>query len=51
VAAKRPDLPNLVGETGVQPASRIDGSWRWDELTALGLYERKLALGCRSLVA
>ena len=45
VVAKRPDVPNLIGETGVQPASRIDRSWRWDELTALGLYERKLALG------
>ena len=45
VVAKRPGLPNLVGETGVQPASRIDTSWRWDEVGALGLYERKLALG------
>lgn len=45
VVAKRPGLPNIVGETGVQPASRIDASWRWDEVTALGLYERKLALG------
>lgn len=45
VVAKRPGLPNLVGETGVQPALRIDTSWRWDEVAALGLYERKLALG------
>ena len=45
VVAKRPGLPNLIGETGVQPASRMDTSWRWDEVGALGLYERKLALG------
>ncbi len=45
VAAKRPGLPNLIGETGVQPVWRMDTSWRWDEVTALGLYERKLALG------
>jgi hypothetical protein len=45
VAAKRPDLPNLIGETGVQPAWRADGAWRWDEVTSFGLLERKLALG------
>jgi hypothetical protein len=45
LAAKRPDKPNLVGETGVQPAWAMDGSWRWDETTALRLIERKLALG------
>jgi hypothetical protein len=45
VAAKRPGMPNLIGETGVQPVSRMDTSWRWDEVGALGLYERKLALG------
>jgi hypothetical protein len=45
VAAKRPRVPNLVGETGVQPAWQMDNSWRWDEVNALGLYERKLALG------
>jgi len=45
VAAKRPDKPNLIGETGVQPAWRSDATWRWDERTALGLFERKLALG------
>ncbi len=45
VVAKRPGLPNLVGETGVQPVWQMDSSWRWDEPGALGLYERKLALG------
>jgi hypothetical protein len=45
VAAKRPGLPNLIGETGVQPVWKLDGSSRWDEVTALGLFERKLALG------
>ncbi len=45
LAAKRPDMPNLVGETGVQPVWAMDTSWRWDELRALGLLERKLALG------
>ncbi len=45
LAAKRPDKPNLAGETGVQPAWAIDGSWRWDEWSALPLLERKLALG------
>jgi hypothetical protein len=45
VVAKRPDLPNLIGETGVQPVWRMDGTWRWDEVTSLGLLERKLALG------
>lgn len=45
VAAKRPGLPNLIGETGVQPAGRMDATWRWDEVNALGLFERKMALG------
>jgi len=45
VAAKRPGLPNLIGETGVQPVWRPDGQWRYDEVTTLGLLERKLALG------
>jgi hypothetical protein len=43
--AKRPDKPNLIGETGPQPVWAPDGNWRWDELTALPLHERKLALG------
>lgn len=45
LAAKRPDKPNLIGETGPQPAWALDGSWRWDETNALPLLERKLALG------
>ncbi len=45
VVAKRPGVPNLVGETGVQPVWRMDSTWRWDELNAAGLLERKLALG------
>lgn len=45
VAAKRPGMPNLIGETGIQPVWRMDGTWRWDEVNSLGLFERKLALG------
>ncbi len=45
VAAKRPGLPNLVGETGPQPSVAIGGESRWDEVKGLGLVERKLALG------
>ena len=45
VAAKRPGMPNLVGETGPQPAVAMDGRSRWDEAKGLGLVERKLALG------
>jgi hypothetical protein len=45
VAAKRPGLPNLIGETGIQPVWNMDGTWRWDEVQGLGLFERKLALG------
>ncbi len=41
-AAGRPDF---VGETGVQPAWRADNAWRWNEFSAAGLMERKLALG------
>ena len=43
--AKRPDKPNLIGETGPQPAWAPNGDWRWDESTALPLLERKLVLG------
>jgi hypothetical protein len=43
-AAKRPDLPNVFSETGMQPVWRVDGNWHLDEVTALGLIERKLAL-------
>ncbi|HLI75752.1 MAG TPA: beta-galactosidase [Acidobacteriaceae bacterium] len=45
VAAKRPGLPNITGETGYQPAWNPDGSWRYDELTGTALEERKWALG------
>jgi hypothetical protein len=45
VAAKRPGVPNLLGETGPQPSIAMDGTSRWDEVKGLGLVERKLALG------
>ncbi|HEY1218268.1 MAG TPA: beta-galactosidase [Bryobacteraceae bacterium] len=45
VAAKRPGVPNIVGETGYQPVWSTDGSWRYDELTGFPLLERKWALG------
>jgi hypothetical protein len=45
LAAKRPGTPNLVGETGPQPAIGMDGRSRWDEVRGLGLFERKLVLG------
>jgi hypothetical protein len=45
LAAKRPGKPNLIGETGIQPVWRTDGTWRWDEVEGFGLFERKLALG------
>ncbi len=45
VVAKRVGMPNLIGETGIQPVWNVDGSWRWDEVTGLGLFERKMALG------
>ncbi|WP_158945471.1 beta-galactosidase [Granulicella sp. S190] len=45
VVAKRPGMPNITGETGYQPAWAPDGTWRYDELTGLGLTERKWALG------
>lgn len=45
VAAKRPGLPNIVGETGYQPVWSHDGVWRYDEFTGQGLIERKWALG------
>ena len=45
VAAKRPGIPNITGETGYQPVWAPDGTWRYDELTGLGLEERKWALG------
>jgi hypothetical protein len=45
VAAKRPGVPNITGETGYQPAWAPDGTWRYDEFSGLGLMERKWALG------
>ncbi len=45
VVAKRPGEPNITGETGYQPVWRPNGEWRYDELTGLGLLERKWALG------
>jgi hypothetical protein len=45
VVAKRPGMPNIVGETGYQPVWSLDGTWRYDELTGYPLQERKWALG------
>jgi hypothetical protein len=45
VAAKRPGMPNITGETGYQPAWDPDGTWRYDELTGAPIMERKWALG------
>ncbi|HTV54678.1 MAG TPA: beta-galactosidase, partial [Terriglobia bacterium] len=45
VVAKRLGMPNITGETGYQPVWRPDGEWRYDEITGLGLLERKWALG------
>jgi len=45
LAAKRPGMPNITGETGYQPAWDPDGAWRYDELTGTAIEERKWALG------
>lgn len=45
IAAKVPGVPNIVGETGYQPITYPNGSWRFDELTGYGLIERKWAAG------
>jgi hypothetical protein len=45
LAAKTPNKPNIIGETGPQPASSIDGSWLMDDMQGIALLERKLALG------
>jgi len=45
VAAKSSGIPNIVGETGYQPAWNPDGTWRLDEFTGAPLLERKWALG------
>ena len=44
-AAKVVGVPNITGETGYQPAWAPDGAWRYDELTGMGLMERKWVLG------
>jgi len=45
VAAKRPGMPNITGETGYQPVRAADSTWRYDELTGAALNEKKWALG------
>jgi hypothetical protein len=45
LAAKRPGMPNIIGETGYQPVWGLDGAWRYDEFTAYPLTERRWALG------
>jgi hypothetical protein len=45
VAAKSPNKPNIIGETGLQPVWSMDGSWRWDDRQGMALVERKWALG------
>ncbi|UWZ81733.1 beta-galactosidase [Occallatibacter riparius] len=45
IAAKRPGLANITGETGFQPVWYPDGTWRYNEFTGLGLTLRKWALG------
>jgi Beta-galactosidase len=45
LVAKRPGTPNFVGETGYQPVWWPDGTWRYDELSAFALQEKKLAFG------
>lgn len=45
VAAKYPGKPQITGETGYQPVWSADGEWRYNELTGIGLEERKWALG------
>lgn len=45
LAAKRPDRPNLLSETGPQPSIALDGVTRWDEIRGLPLAERKAVFG------
>ena len=45
LVAKQPGTPNFVGETGYQPVWWPDGTWRYDELSAFALQEKKLAFG------
>ncbi|RPI01516.1 MAG: hypothetical protein EHM64_15595, partial [Ignavibacteriae bacterium] len=44
VAAKTVGKPNLIGETGPQPVSSLDGSSRWDDIGGTPLLERKFVL-------
>jgi hypothetical protein len=44
-AAKTINKPNIIGETGPQPVSSIDGRWRLDDLKGMALLERKITLG------
>jgi hypothetical protein len=45
LAAKRPGMPNMIGETGYQPVWSPSGVWRYDEFTAYPLIERKWVFG------
>lgn len=45
VAAKHPGTPQITGETGYQPVWSADGDWRYNELSGIGLEERKWVLG------
>ena len=45
LVAKRPGTPNFVGETGYQPVWWPDGTWRYDEVSAYALQEKKMAFG------
>jgi len=45
VAAKRPGMPNITGETGYQPVRSADATWRYDEITGNALNEKKWVLG------
>jgi hypothetical protein len=45
IAAKTLNKPNVIGETGPQPAASINGFWRLDDVKGMALLERKLALG------
>jgi hypothetical protein len=45
LAAKRPGMPNIVGETGYQPVRSADSTWRYDEITGMPLNEKKWVLG------
>jgi Beta-galactosidase len=45
LVAKQPGTPNFVGETGYQPVWWPDGTWRYDELSAFALQEKKMAFG------